>query len=66
VRPCHALMLAGATRMRDYAAAGVMAGIAAGAKYPGAAVALAAVSWPWCRASWTASGERPLWHSAPR
>jgi hypothetical protein len=41
-----ALMLAGATRMRDYAAAGVMAGIAAGAKYPGAAVALAAVSWP--------------------
>jgi hypothetical protein len=41
-----ALMLLRATRMRDYAVAGVMAGIAAGAKYPGAAVALAAVSWP--------------------
>jgi hypothetical protein len=37
---------AATTRMRDYAAAGVMAGIAAGAKYPGASVALAAVSWP--------------------
>jgi len=41
-----ALMLAGAKRTHDYAVAGVMAGVAAGAKYPGASVALAAVSWP--------------------
>jgi len=41
-----AVSLIGARRTADYAIAGLFAGIAAGAKYPGLAIAAAAVAWP--------------------
>ena len=41
-----AFCLAGNGEMVEFAAAGLFAGIAAGAKYPGAAIVAAAVAWP--------------------
>ena len=44
-----AFCLAGGGETIELAAAGLFAGIAAGAKYPGAAIAVAAVAWPLIR-----------------
>ena len=44
-----AFCLAGSGEVAELAAAGLFAGIAAGAKYPGALIAVAAVSWPLVR-----------------
>jgi len=41
-----AFCLAGSGEMAELAAAGLFAGIAAGAKYPGVAIVVAAVAWP--------------------
>jgi hypothetical protein len=50
-----AFCLAGRGERAELAAAGLFAGIAAGAKYPGAIIAAAAVAWPLIR-----RGERPF------